>query len=157
MRWDLARSSEISLDLDEISLDLLDKLPKYENLLPESGNLKSESGNLRPKSEKSHRNLENLVGFWKILPDSRNFYRILEFFCLKFLVHRSNRVFSGFGRKIEIDPPESVFGTNDPPPTGDLIKSAGFRVRIFGWVGSSDWMDSPTSMLKLNIGWFLGE
>ena len=63
----LARSGEISLDLDEISLDLLDKSPKYENLLLESGNLKSESGNLRPESGKYRQNLENLAGFWKFL------------------------------------------------------------------------------------------
>ena len=78
-QWDFARSgrnltwfNEISLDLDEISLDLLDKLPKYEILLPESGNLKSESGNLRPKSERSHRNLENLAGIWKFPPEFGN-------------------------------------------------------------------------------------
>ena len=92
MRWDLARSSEISLDLDEISLDLLDKSPKYENLLLESGNLKSESGNLRPESGKYRRNLENLAGFWKFLPDSGNF-------CWIFLAHRSDRVFSDFGEE----------------------------------------------------------
>ena len=71
--WDLARSGEISLDLDEISLDLLDKSLKYENLLPESENLKLEFGNLRPKSEKSHRNLENLARIWKFPLEFGNF------------------------------------------------------------------------------------
>ena len=69
---DLIGSGEISLDLDEISLELLDKSPKYENLLPKSENLKSESGKSR---------------------------RILEIFCWKFLVHRLDRVFSGFGEE----------------------------------------------------------
>ena len=79
-QWDFARFGrnltwfdEISLDLEDISLDLLDKLPKYENLLPKSENLKSEFGNLRPKSEKSHRNLENLAGIWKFPPEFGNF------------------------------------------------------------------------------------
>ena len=58
MRWDLARSGEISLDLDEISLDLLDKSPKYENLKSESRNLGLESG-------KSRQNLEISTGIWK--------------------------------------------------------------------------------------------
>ena len=119
--------------MDEISLDLLDKSPKYENLLLESENLKLESGNLRPESGKSRRNLEISAGFWKFLLEilstsvGSGFFRILE-------------------RKTEIDSPESVFGTNDPPPTGDLIGLAGFGsdlVGIFGWIGSSDWMDSP--------------
>ena len=60
--WDLARSGEISLDLDEISLDLLDKSPKYENLLPESENLKLESENLRPEFGKSRQILEIFAG-----------------------------------------------------------------------------------------------
>ena len=79
-QWDFARSGrnltwfdEISLDLDEISLNLLDKSPKYENLLPESENLKLEFGNLRPKSEKSHRNLENLARIWKFPLEFGNF------------------------------------------------------------------------------------
>ena len=60
----------------------------------------------------------------------------------------STSVGSGFfrilERKTETDPSESVFGTNDPSPTADLIGSAGFRVgsgrnlrvgRIFGLDG----------------------
>ena len=46
------------------------------------------------------------------------------------------------GRKTETDPPKSVFVTNDPPPTNDLIGSD--PVRTFGWVRSSDWMDNPS-------------
>ena len=115
MRWDLTRSGEISLDLDEISLDLLDKLPKYENLLPESENLKSESG-------KSRRNLENRIEFWKILPDS-------GIFLLEIL---STSVGSGFFRFWEEnrDRPAGVGFWNKWPVADRWLDRVGrFRVR----------------------------
>ena len=98
--------------MDEISLDLLDKSPKYENLLPESGNLKSKSGKYRRILEISPESRKNS-------PESGNFG-------WKFLNIGRIGFFGFWERKAETDSPELVFGKNDPPPTGDLIGSAGF-------------------------------
>ena len=53
------------------------------------------------------------------------------------------------GRKTETDPPESVFGTNDPPPTADLIGSAGFRVG-FGFPPQNLKKPDPTDVLRIS-------
>ena len=105
--------------MDEISLDLLDKSPKYENLLPKSENLKSESENLRPESGKYRRILEISPESRKNSPESGNFgWKFLNIGWIGF--------FGFWERKTETDSQESVFGKNDPPPTGDLIGSADF-------------------------------
>ena len=83
------------------------------------------------------RNLENLTGFWK-------FFRILEIFCWKFLVHRLDRVFSGFGEE------------NQDQPAG-----VGFWNK---WLAADRWLDrvgqflgqirlEPSSGSGLRIGW----
>ena len=133
MRWDLARSSEISLDLDEISLDQLDKSPKYENLLLESENLKSEAGNLGPESGKSRRNLEIFAGFWKFL--------------LEILSTLVGSRFYGFWRGKSRPTRRSQFleqMTHCRPMTwsGRPVFWSD-PVGTFGWIRSSDWMDSP--------------
>ena len=137
--WDLARSGEISLDLDEISLDLLDKSSKYENLLLESENLKSEAGNLRPESGKSRRNLEISR---RILEISAGFWKFL----LKILSTSVGSGFFGFGRGKPRPTRRSRFleqMTRRRPVTLSGRSVFGSDpVRTFGWVGSLDWMDS---------------
>ena len=131
--WDLARSGEISLNLGEISLDPFDKSPKYENLLLESENLKSESGNLRPESGKSCRNLEISARFWKFL--------------LEILSTSVGSGFFGFWRGKPRPTRRSRFleqMTRRRPMTWSGRPVFGSDpVGTFGWVGSSDWMDSP--------------
>ena len=67
--------------------------------------------------------MEILAGVWKY------FYR-----------------FGFFGRKTETDPPESVSGSEDPPPTrlssrvGRIWVGSG---RFFGWVGLPDQSRQP--------------
>ena len=132
--WDLARSCEISLDLDEISLDLLDKSPKYENLLLESENLKLESGNLRPEYGKSRRILEISTRFWKFLLEilstsvGSGFFR---FWGEKLRPTYQSRFLEQMIRRRPVTWSSRSIFEWDP-------------VKTFGWVGSSDWMDSPS-------------
>ena len=131
--WDLARSGEISLDLDEISLDLLDKSSKYENLLLESENLKSKSGNLRSESGKSRRILEISAGFWKFLLEILSTSIGLGFFGFwrgKSRPTRRSRFLELMTRRQPVTWSGWPIFRSDP-------------VGTFGWVGSSDWMDSP--------------
>ena len=131
--WDLARSGEISLDLDKISLDLLNKSPKYENLLLESENLKSESGNLRPESGKSRRILEISARFWKFLLEILSTSVGSVFFRFWRGKPRSTRR-SRFLEQMTRRRPVTWSGRPvfESDPVGTL-----------GWVGSSNWMDSP--------------
>ena len=58
--------------------------------------------------------------------------------------------FSGFrGRETETDPPESISGVEDLPPTAGIVGSAGCQIGLVWfsrWVGSSDGFGQPYSL-----------
>ena len=121
--WKKHRSEENLIGFDEISLDPI-------KISPDLREIVLESGFFRRILENFGQNLEILARIYKFWPESRNISVSLGF----------------RGGKPKPDPPESVSGVEDQPPTCWSSRVGRFRVgscRFFGLVKLSDEFGQP--------------